>query len=125
MPDCSSAPTSIEICVGAGGQPLGLERAGFQHVALVEIDKWACETLRMNRPCWDVIEADVHGFDGRQYAGIDLLSGGVSCPPFSMAGLQLGHLDERDLFPQALRLVDESRQGRHARERARAPLSSV
>lgn len=103
------APTSLEICAGAGGQALGLERAGFEHVGLVEIEPPACATLRLNRPKWNVIEGDLHEFDGRPYKGIDLLAGGVPCPPFSKAGKQLGDMDERNLFPQAVRLVDETR----------------
>jgi DNA (cytosine-5)-methyltransferase 1 len=100
--------TCLEICAGAGGQSLGLEEAGFSHAAAVEIDQDACETLRLNRQhAWKVIEADVHHFDGRPFHGIDLLAGGVPCPPFSVAGRQLGADDERDLFPQALRLVRE------------------
>ena len=100
--------TCLEICAGAGGQSLGLEQAGFSHAAAVEIDRNACATLRLNRQhAWQVFEADVHQFDGRPYRGIDLLAGGVPCPPFSVAGRQLGADDERDLFPQALRLVRE------------------
>ena len=100
--------TCLEICAGAGGQSLGLEQAGFAHRAAVEIDADACETLRLNRSDWDVIEKDVHSFDGTPYRDqIDLLAGGVPCPPFSIAGKQLGADDERDLFPQALRLVEE------------------
>lgn len=99
---------SIEICAGAGGQALGLEQAGFDHVALVEIEKAACETLSANRPEWNVIEGDVHEFSAAPFKGtIDLLAGGVPCPPFSVAGKQLGSDDERDLFPEALRLVRE------------------
>ncbi|MDR1569172.1 MAG: DNA cytosine methyltransferase [Oscillospiraceae bacterium] len=98
---------SIEICAGAGGQALGLEQAGFQHAALVEIDADACATLRKNRPHWNVINGDIKAFSSRLYANIDLLAGGVPCPPFSVAGKQLGHEDERDLFPEALRLVRE------------------
>jgi DNA (cytosine-5)-methyltransferase 1 len=98
---------SIEICAGAGGQALGLEQAGFSHAALVEIDKDACNTLRMNRPHWNVIEQDVKSFSAKQYHGIGLLAGGVPCPPFSVAGKQLGADDGRDLFPEALRLVKE------------------
>ncbi len=101
--------TSLEICSGAGGQSLGLEKAGFNHVALVEIDKAACTTLRNNRPEWNVVEADVAKFDGLPFTGVDLLAGGVPCPPFSKAGMQLGANDERDLFPEALRLVSEIR----------------
>ncbi len=100
--------TCLEICAGAGGQSLGLEQADFAHVAAVEIDPDACETLRLNRQhAWKVVEMDVHHFDGLPYRGIDLLAGGVPCPPFSVAGKQLGADDERDLFPQALRLVRE------------------
>jgi DNA (cytosine-5)-methyltransferase 1 len=98
---------SIEICAGAGGQALGLEQAGFHHVALIEIDANACATLRSNRPEWNVIEGDVKFFSAGKYYNIDLLAGGVPCPPFSVAGKQLGNEDERDLFPEALRLVRE------------------
>ena len=101
--------TSVEICAGAGGQSLGLERAGFEHEALVEIDDACCATLRTNRPEWNVLHGDVTRFDGRSYRGVDLLAGGVPCPPFSVAGKQLGAKDERDLFPEALRLTDEIR----------------
>jgi DNA (cytosine-5)-methyltransferase 1 len=102
--------TSLEICAGAGGQALGLEQAGFAHEAVVEIDADACETLRRNRgSAWKVVEGDVANVDGRAFRHVDLLAGGVPCPPFSIAGKQLGHDDERDLFPQALRLVDEAR----------------
>ncbi|MEX8546576.1 MAG: DNA cytosine methyltransferase [Mucilaginibacter sp.] len=99
--------TSIEICAGAGGQAIGLEQAGFEHLALVEIEPVACETLRLNRPNWNIINQDVKEFSAKQYSNVDLLAGGVPCPPFSIAGKQLGHLDERDLFPEALRLVKE------------------
>jgi len=101
--------SSIEICAGAGGQALGLEQAGFGHEALVEIDQDACRTLRYNRPEWTVIGGDVAQFSASQYKGIDLFAGGVPCPPFSKAGKQLGKDDERDLFPQAMRLVSECR----------------
>lgn len=100
--------TSIEVCAGAGGQALGLELAGFDHVALVENDTKCCETLRFNRPDWNVIEEDLNLFDGTSYRGVDLVAGGVPCPPFSKAGKQLGHLDDRDLFPAALRLVEQT-----------------
>jgi DNA (cytosine-5)-methyltransferase 1 len=98
---------AIEICAGAGGQALGLELAGFEHLALVEIDGDACNTLRHNRPGWNVIEGDAMAFSASEFAGVDLFAGGVPCPPFSIAGKQLGNLDERDLFPCALRLVGE------------------
>lgn len=98
----------LEICAGAGGQSLGLEMAGFGHALAVEIDPDACETLRLNRPDWDVHEGDVREVDGSAYKGIDLIAGGVPCPPFSIAGKQLGADDERDLFPEAIRLVREA-----------------
>jgi DNA (cytosine-5)-methyltransferase 1 len=103
--------TSVEVCAGAGGQALGLEQAHFQHLACVEIDPQACETLRLNRPEWNVIEDDLRAVVARrqleEHAGCDLLAGGVPCPPFSLAGKQLGADDERDLFPAILDLAEQ------------------
>ena len=101
--------TSVEICTGAGGQALGLSMAGFTHRVLVEYEGAYCDALRANRPDWNVICVDVRDFDGISYAGVDLLAGGVPCPPFSVAGKQLGSDDERDLFPEAVRLIGEIR----------------
>ncbi|MEU3598469.1 DNA (cytosine-5-)-methyltransferase [Streptomyces sp. NPDC006798] len=150
--------TSIEICAGAGGQALGLHRAGFRHLALVEVDPHAAESLRENirtRRDWAwerkkcrVLEGDVKKFQPighilnpdlddrthrefsddealrrlREEGGaaekekyllapgrLDLLAGGVPCPPFSVAGKQLGMDDDRDLFPEMLGLVEELR----------------
>ncbi|MGF6419705.1 DNA (cytosine-5)-methyltransferase 1 [Stenotrophomonas sp. AN71] len=101
--------TSLEMCAGAGGQGLGLEMAGFDHSALVEWEPAACQTLRLNRPSWNVIEGDLREFDASPYKGVDLVAGGVPCPPFSKAGKQLGADDERDLFPEAIRIVDQVR----------------
>lgn len=115
----------IEICAGAGGQALGLEKAGFDASALVEIDDRCCQTLRYNRPSWNVIEGDIKNFSGKQYTGIDLLAGGVPCPPFSKAGKQLGKDDERDLFPEALRLVDEIRPKAVMLENVRGFLDAI
>lgn len=117
--------SSIEICAGAGGQALGLERAGFRHQALVEIDSPSCQTLLENRRAWNVIEGDVRNFDGTPYRGCDLVAGGVPCPPFSVAGKQLGSKDERDLFPEALRLVDEIRPQAVMLENVRGFLDAV
>ncbi|RRQ79551.1 DNA (cytosine-5-)-methyltransferase [Streptomyces griseofuscus] len=117
--------TSIEICAGAGGQAVGLHQAGFGHLALVEIDRHAVETLELNindhevwtweRAHCDVLLADVKDFnphkdltkgaDLLKGRDLDLLAGGVPCPPFSHAGKQLGKDDERDLFPRMLDLV--------------------
>jgi DNA (cytosine-5)-methyltransferase 1 len=98
---------SLELCAGAGGQALGLERAGFEHAGLIEVDPHACATLRMNRPFWDVREQDLRHFSAIPWRHVDLVAGGVPCPPFSKAGKQLGHEDERDLFPEAIRVVHE------------------
>ncbi len=99
----------LELCAGAGGQSLGLEQAGFTHAAAVEIEPIYAETLRDNRPAWRVLTADIRELSGRAFKGVDLLAGGVPCPPFSIAGKQLGADDDRDLFPTALRLVAEAR----------------
>ena len=99
--------TVFEICAGAGGQALGLHNAGFDSIGAVEIDASACATLRLNQPHWRVIETDVRNVNGRDFSGVDLFAGGVPCPPFSIAGKQLGENDERDLFPEALRLIEE------------------
>lgn len=117
--------SSLEICAGAGGQALGLERAGFSHEALVEIEAPACATLRLNRPNWNVVEGDLKKFDGRSFKGVDLLAGGVPCPPFSKGGKQLGPDDERDLFPEAIRLVDECRPRAVMLENVRGILDAV
>ncbi len=101
---------SIELCAGAGGQALGLERSGFDHLALVEIDESCRQTLSLNRPYWNVVsgaQSDLELFDGKPYHGVDLVAGGLPCPPFSVAGKQLGKKDERNLFPHALRVVSE------------------
>jgi DNA (cytosine-5)-methyltransferase 1 len=101
------ALTTLEVCAGAGGQALGYEQASIGHVALVEIDKHACATLRLNRPAWNVIQQDLNSFSGSAFRGVDIISGGLPCPPFSIAGKQLGKKDERNLFPAMIRLVDE------------------
>ncbi len=99
---------SLEICAGGGGQAVGLEQAGFEHIALVEIEPLACQTLKKNRPDWNVIQGDLRQFDASPFKGqVDVLAGGVPCPPFSIAGKQLGHLDDRDLFPEAIRIAKE------------------
>ncbi len=116
---------SLELCAGAGGQALGLERAGFDHEALVELDAHACSTLRLNRPTWKVVEGDLAQFDSRPYRGVDLVAGGVPCPPFSKAGKQLGADDERNMFPHAIRVVDETRPKAVMLENVRGLLDPV
>ena len=117
--------TCLEVCAGGGGQAIGLENAGFEPPALVEIDSAACATLRYNRPSWNVIEGDMRSFDAAPFAGVDLFAGGVPCPPFSVAGKQLGANDERDLFPEALRIVEECRPRAVMLENVRGFLSAV
>ncbi|MEU7664586.1 DNA cytosine methyltransferase [Streptomyces lincolnensis] len=123
-PQFSRPLTSLEICAGAGGQAVGLHNAGFDHLALVEWDPHAVSTLRANVGGWpgwggghaDALEPmDVKEFpssDVRKNLEIprgrlDLLAGGVPCPPFSLAGKRLGRDDERDLFPDALKIIDD------------------
>jgi DNA (cytosine-5)-methyltransferase 1 len=117
--------TSVELCAGAGGQALGLEMAGFEHIRLVEIEAPACQTLRDNRPHWSVIEGDLRAFSALDLKGIDLVAGGVPCPPFSKAGKQLGQEDERDLFPEAIRVVAECRPQAVMLENVRGLLDAV
>lgn len=104
-----NALTAVEVCAGAGGQALGFEEAGIDHACLIELDHSACETLRLNRPCWKIYESDVRTTKGASFEGCDLLSGGLPCPPFSVAGKQLGSEDERNLFPTMIRLASEVR----------------
>ncbi|MCC7343013.1 MAG: DNA (cytosine-5-)-methyltransferase [Bryobacterales bacterium] len=109
-PRPAPAPGSLsvlELCAGAGGQALGFEQAGFEHAALVELNRHACATLGLNRPDWTVFEEDIEQFDGTRYRGVDVLAAGLPCPPFSVAGKQLGKHDDRNLFPAALRLTGE------------------
>jgi DNA (cytosine-5)-methyltransferase 1 len=102
-------PTVLELCAGGGGQAIGLEAAGFEATAVVEIDGRFCETLRHNRPKWNVIQRDIKLISGHDFEGVDLVAGGVPCPPFSFAGKQLGEKDERDLFPTAVKIISEAR----------------
>lgn len=121
-PQFTQPLTSLEICAGAGGQAVGLHNAGFDHLALVEWDPHAVRTLKANVGGWpgwneeriealepmDVKEflgSKVHKSLGLKEGDLDLLAGGVPCPPFSLAGKRLGKDDERDLFPAALRII--------------------
>lgn len=119
--------TSLELCAGAGGQALGLEAAGFDHEGLVEIDSHCCVTLRENRPQWNVLEEDLRIFKNRagDFHGVDLVAGGLPCPPFSVAGKQLGALDERNLFPDALDIIDAIRPKAVMIENVRGFLDAV
>lgn len=115
---CKSTPsgglTSIELFAGAGGLALAVAQSGFQHAAVVELDKHACETIRENQRCgfpevkgWPLHEIDIREFDYHSLnLPIDLVSGGPPCQPFSHAGKRLGRNDSRDMFPEAIRAVE-------------------
>lgn len=99
--------TSVELFAGAGGLALGMHKAGFKHLMLNEIDKYACQTLRKNHPEWCVEEGDIHGLDFSPYEGrVDLLTGGFPCQAFSYAGNRGGFEDTRGtLFFELARAV--------------------
>jgi DNA (cytosine-5)-methyltransferase 1 len=99
----------LELFAGAGGLAVGLEKAGLKCVALNEIDKWACQTLRSNRPNWNVLEGDIKDFDFTQFKNkVDVVTGGFPCQAFSYAGKKLGLDDARGtLFYEFARVVQE------------------
>lgn len=101
--------TAIDLFAGAGGTALGLENAGFTHIAVNEFDRWAAKSLRENRPTWNVIEADVHDVSFVDYKGeVDLVEGGFPCQAFSYAGKKRGFADTRGtLFHEFARVVEE------------------
>ncbi len=101
----------IELFAGAGGLALGLEKAGLKCLLLNEIDKWAAETLRKNRPDWDVIEDDVSKLSFKEYNGdVDVVTGGFPCQAFSYAGKKLGLEDTRGtLFYEFARAIKETK----------------
>jgi DNA (cytosine-5)-methyltransferase 1 len=113
MPDFQS----IELFSGAGGLALGLQDSGWYHVALVEQDKHACSTIRLNQmkgerhaAQWNLLEADVRDIYYSRYEGvIDMVAGGPPCQPFSLGGKHKGHLDVRNMFPEAVRVVRETK----------------
>lgn len=108
---------SIELFAGAGGLGLGLHRAGFEPVTVVEWDHDCCQTIRSNQEnglkelhSWPLVEGDVRSIDFRRYEGkIDLISGGPPCQPFSLGGKHGAYDDARDMFPEAIRAVRESK----------------
>lgn len=106
---------AVELFAGAGGLGIGVSRAGFEPVAVIEWNRYCCDTLRENKARsvepvshWPLIEGDVRQFDFRTIrGGVDLVSGGPPCQPFSVGGKHRGHLDRRDMFPEAIRAVRE------------------
>ena len=108
---------SIELFSGAGGLGIGASNAGFETELVIDWDKWACETIRINARAgvdpmlhWRVHEGDIRCFDYRELEEkIDLVTGGPPCQPFSLGGKHKAHLDERDMFPEAVRAIRELR----------------
>jgi DNA (cytosine-5)-methyltransferase 1 len=107
---------SVELFAGAGGLAMGMSNAGFSHAAVIEWDHDACETFRENqrhRPQsleeWPLYEGDVKAFDFGTLSDVMVVSGGPPCQPFSMGGKHRGHMDRRDMFPEAVRAVRELR----------------
>jgi DNA (cytosine-5)-methyltransferase 1 len=104
---------SVELFSGAGGLALGIARAGFEHLAVVEWDRSACNTLRTNQvrrvekmSSWPVWECDVRNFDYNLVPeDVDLVAGGVPCQPFSIGGKHRGHTDERNMFPDLVAAI--------------------
>lgn len=101
--------TSVELFAGGGGLALGMHLAGFKHLLLNEFDKYACESLRVNMPDWNIKEGDIHDIDFSSYRGkVDLLTGGFPCQAFSYAGKRLGFEETRGtLFFELARAVKE------------------
>jgi len=99
----------LELFAGAGGLAIGMEKAGLKCVALNEIDKWACQTLRKNRREWKVLEGHIKSFDFSEYLNkVDVVTGGFPCQAFSYAGKKLGLSDARGtLFYEFARVVQE------------------
>ncbi|MGE0607492.1 MAG: DNA cytosine methyltransferase [Pirellulales bacterium] len=107
---------SIELFAGAGGLALGASLSGFKHEAIIEWNQHACDSIRLNQRLnvspltdWPLHQADVTRFDFRRYEGIDLVSGGPPCQPFSIGGKHRGSVDHRNMFPQVVRAVRETR----------------
>jgi DNA (cytosine-5)-methyltransferase 1 len=107
---------SLELFVGAGGLALGTAKAGFDHLAVIDSHKFACDTLRLNKKKrlkhindWEIVESDISKLDFSSYADLDLLSGGPPCQPFSQGGKRDGRADTREMFPHFIRAVRECR----------------
>jgi DNA (cytosine-5)-methyltransferase 1 len=105
---------SLELFSGAGGLALGLDKAGCEHAALIEWNREACDTMRLNHDLginpvskWRIIEADARKVDYSEFSGVNLIAGGPPCQPFSLGGKHRGKDDQRNMFPEAVRAVRE------------------
>ncbi|MGY1653310.1 DNA cytosine methyltransferase [Geodermatophilus sp. SYSU D01119] len=117
--------TSVELFTGGGGLAMAMHRAGFRHLLVNEFNHRACSTLRSNLAVdyaeaaplpttlddpWPLVEGDVRGVDFSRLEGqVDIVAGGVPCQPFSLGGAHRGHMDERNMWPELLRCVRETR----------------
>jgi DNA (cytosine-5)-methyltransferase 1 len=111
MIECTTLQ-SVELFAGAGGLALGVAKAGFNHVAVVDSDSASCETLRLNKRerikyvrDWNIVDSDIRAIGFSGFRGVDLVSGGPPCQPFSQAGSRVGRNDPRDMFPQFIRAI--------------------
>lgn len=108
---------AIELFAGAGGLGIGVSRAGFSPIKVIEWDRWCCDTIRENQnrgvspvTAWPLLEGDVRDVDFKPHQGkVELVSGGPPCQPFSMGGKHRGHIDARDMWPEAVRAVRETK----------------
>lgn len=98
---------SLEIFSGAGGLAEGLRISGFEHTGLLEYNKDACNTLRLNFPKSKIFEQDIRNFNFKDIGSIDILGGGPPCQPFSLGGKAKGFDDSRDMFPHAIQGIRE------------------
>src|SRR5688572_14127702 len=106
---------AVELFVGAGGLGMGVSRAGFRSLAVVENNRYCCDTIRENSrqgvtpvSHWPLTESDIRDVSFKTFSGqVDLLSGGPPCQPFSIGGKHRANTDRRDLFPEAVRAVRE------------------
>ncbi len=118
VPRAAGRPQALELFAGAGGLGLGVTQAGFSPVQVVEWDRWCCDTLRENRrrrSSWmthwpEPVQSDVRAINFSVHQDkIDLVTGGPPCQPFSLGGKHKGFDDERDMWPEAVRAVRETR----------------
>jgi DNA (cytosine-5)-methyltransferase 1 len=113
MPELeSNGLQCLSLFSGGGGLDLGFERAGFGHLAALEILDICGETLKANRPQWDLrsgsVHGDVRGAAFTSFRGVDVVHGGPPCQPFSTAGKQAGADDPRNMWPDFVRCIRQT-----------------